>query len=98
MKGSPAFDLERNTSAAGAYVLYDGYFVFMFGFGSNHTEHELGVVRFGGHLEEGETIVQCIEREVKEESSLDITFLKTGFHMEGNITAMTIKNRRQPGQ
>ena len=67
-------DIEKNTKTAGAYVLYDGYFLFMFGFGSKHRSNELGVVRFGGHREKGETVLQCVVREVKEESSLDITF------------------------
>ena len=46
----------------------------MFGFGSSHPDNELGVVRFGGHLEKGETAIQCVTREVREESSLDVTF------------------------
>lgn len=67
-------DFETNARTAGAYVLNNGYFVFMFGFGTNHKDNELGVVRFGGHLEKGETAIQCVIREVKEESSLDIDF------------------------
>jgi len=66
-------DIELNTRTAGAYVFYDGYFVFMFGFGSNHPDSELGVVRFGGHREKDETVIECVTREVKEESSLDIS-------------------------
>ena len=67
-------NFEINARTAGAYVLYNGYFVFMFGFGTNHKDNELGVVRFGGHLEKGETAIQCVIREVKEESSLDVDF------------------------
>lgn len=67
-------DFEIEAKTAGAYVLYKGYFVFMFGFGSNHKDNELGVVRFGGHREIGETSIQCVTREVKEESSLDVAF------------------------
>ncbi len=63
-------DIEINPRTAGAYVLYNGYFVFMFGFGSNHKDNELGVVRFGEHLEKGETAIECVTREVKEESSI----------------------------
>lgn len=40
---------EINARTAGAYILYDGYFLFMFGVGANHKDNELGVVRFGGH-------------------------------------------------
>jgi 8-oxo-dGTP pyrophosphatase MutT (NUDIX family) len=61
-------DFELHAKTAGAYVLYDGYFLFMFGFGSNHKDNELGVVRFGGYREKGETSIQCAAREVKEES------------------------------
>lgn len=67
-------DFEINARTVGAYVLYDGYFLFMFGFGANHKDSELGVVRFGGHREKGETAIQCVTREVKEESSLDVAF------------------------
>ncbi len=67
-------DFETCARAAGAYVLYNGYFLFMFGFGTNHKDNELGVVRFGGHIEKGETAIQCVAREVKEESSLDVDF------------------------
>ena len=58
-------DIELNTRTAGAYVFYDGYFVFMFGFGSNHPDNELGVVRFGGYREKDETVIECVTREVK---------------------------------
>ena len=44
-------DLEKQTVTAGAYILYNGYFLFMFGFGSKKDTNELGVVRFGGHRE-----------------------------------------------
>lgn len=67
-------DFEINARTAGAYILYDGYFLFMFGFGTNHKDKELGVVRFGGHREKGETAIQCVTREVKEECLLDVAF------------------------
>ena len=70
-------NLEKSTKTAGAYVLYDGYFLFMFGFGSKHKGNELGVIRFGGHREKGETVLQCVAREVREESSVDIAFIIT---------------------
>jgi len=65
-------DIDNRTNTAGAYVLYDGYFVFMFGLSPRHRENELGVVRLGGHREKGESAVQCAIREVREEASLDI--------------------------
>jgi len=72
-------NLDRRTNTAGAYVLCDGYFVFMFGFGSNHGENELGVARLGGHREKGESAVQCAIREVREEASLDIALYRSPF-------------------
>jgi len=65
-------NLEKNTKAAGAYVLHNGYFPFMFGRSTHHKKNELGVVRFGGHREKNETAVQCAVREVQEEASLDV--------------------------
>ena len=47
----------------------------MFGFNADKTK--LGVVRFGGHVEPGETAVECVIREVKEECSLDLEFFQT---------------------
>ena len=64
-----------NINTAGAYILYNGYFLFMFGFNADKTK--LGVVRFGGHVEPGETAFECVIREVKEECSLDIEFFRT---------------------
>ena len=67
-------DIERYTIKAGAYVLYNGYFLFMVGFGAGHENNVLGVVRFGGHREVGESAAECAAREIKEEASLDIKF------------------------
>ncbi|QHT62550.1 NUDIX domain-containing protein [Paenibacillus lycopersici] len=55
---------------AGAYVNIDGYFLFQVGPTKSGTT--LGVVRLGGHREDGETGWQCAMREVSEESSLAI--------------------------
>lgn len=62
-------DLDRDAVKAGAYVLHEGRFVFMFGF--NERRDMLGVVRLGGHREKHETPVQCAMREVREECMLD---------------------------
>ena len=67
-------NIEKHARTAGAYVLYGGYFLFMVGHGKNHGKNELGVVRFGGHREKNETLMQCAAREVKEEASLDVAF------------------------
>jgi len=65
-------NIDKRIYAAGAYVLYDGYFVFMFGLSPKHRNNELGVVRLGGHREKGESAVECAIREVREEASLAI--------------------------
>ena len=76
-------DIEKDTSKAGAYILYNGYFLFMFGFNEDKTN--LGVVRFGGKREIRETVIECVRREIKEESSLDIEFYQTDFtYLEDN--------------
>ena len=68
------FDIEKYTTKAGAYVLYNGYFLFMVGFAAGHDDNVLGVVRFGGHRESGESAAECAIREIKEETSLDTKF------------------------
>lgn len=65
-------DIEKNTTKSGAYIFYNGYYLFMFGWGIDHKDNRLGVVRFGGHREKDETAAQCAIREIKEEASLDI--------------------------
>ncbi|SDW21899.1 NUDIX domain-containing protein [Paenibacillus sp. CF384] len=59
---------------AGAYVNFDGHFLFQVGPTKSGTT--LGVVRLGGHRESGETGWQCAMREVSEESSLTINTIK----------------------
>lgn len=62
------FDKEAIT--AGAFVLCNDLFIFMVG---PNKEGDLGVVRFGGHRENDETIIECLERELKEEASVAVT-------------------------
>ena len=59
---------------ASAWVLVSDYFPFMVG--PDQTGKQLGVIRLGGHLEQGESPWQCAVREVKEEANLDIEYLK----------------------
>jgi NUDIX domain len=58
---------------AGVYLNVNG--LFAFAFGPNQNEGKLGIARFGGHIEAGETIAECVLREVKEETSLDVTLI-----------------------
>lgn len=76
------FDL-RQTVKAGALVKLEDRYVFMFGY--NQNRDQLRVVRLGGHMEKGETPLQCAQREVREESGLDIKVMDAPFqytHLE----------------
>lgn len=67
---------------AGIYLRY--HRAFAFAFGPNKTASRLGIVRIGGHIEAGETPVQCVRREALEETSLSVQLLHSPvtFHME----------------
>ncbi len=55
---------------AGAIVRHGSYFVFQTGL--NRRGDALGVVRLGGHVERGETAIECAKREASEEGCVDI--------------------------
>jgi 8-oxo-dGTP pyrophosphatase MutT (NUDIX family) len=59
---------------AGVFVNINGYFPFQVGPSKSGTT--LGVVRLGGHRENGETGWQCASRETFEEASIAITRMK----------------------
>ena len=63
------------TKTVGVYLNANG--LFAFAFGPNQNEGKLGIARFGGHIEEGETLVECALREVKEETSLEVTLVSS---------------------
>ena len=63
-------NFNKQAITAGAFVLYNDLFIFMVG---PNKEGDLGVVRFGGHRENDETIIECLKRELKEEASITIT-------------------------
>ncbi|MHB1153782.1 MAG: NUDIX domain-containing protein [Eubacteriales bacterium] len=78
-------NIEQHTTKARAYLFYNGYFLFMFGWGIDYKDNKLGVVRFGGHREKGESTVECVIREVREETSLHIDLFN-------NNIVYTLKN------
>ncbi|MCQ6557255.1 NUDIX hydrolase [Paenibacillus mendelii] len=59
----------------GVYLNLNGFYAFAFG--PNQHEGKLGIARFGGHIEEGETIVECALREVREETALEVTLISS---------------------
>ncbi|MFZ5827765.1 MAG: NUDIX domain-containing protein [Bacillota bacterium] len=67
-------DWESRVTTAGAFVWNDGRLVFMVG--PTRSGDRLGVVRLGGHREEGESSLECALREVKEEASLAAELLR----------------------
>lgn len=67
-------DLNKQVNTAGAFILVNDCFVFMVGPNQNN---DLCVVRFGGHKENEETVIECLEREVKEEASITITLVNS---------------------
>jgi len=60
----------ENIRTSGAYVLYNGFFVFQVGPTKNGDK--LGVVRLGGHRENEESPLDTAIREVFEESAIKI--------------------------
>ncbi|WP_161520441.1 NUDIX hydrolase [Bacillus cereus] len=85
-------DIDKNVRTSGAYVLYNNLFVFQVG--PTNKGDTLGVVRLGGHKEDGETAVETAKREVKEEASIDVTILNspTTFYKENwNAQSKKIK-------
>lgn len=87
------FNVEADTETAGAYIFHEGYFIFAFGFGSNLNSHELGVIRIGGHREDGETVKDCVRRETKEETSLNCKIITSNisYHFDGK-NYLTLNN------
>ncbi|MDF2714368.1 MAG: hydrolase [Paenibacillus sp.] len=64
-------NLNETVVTAGVYVNINGQFPFQVG--PTKAGTALGVVRLGGHREQGETGWQCASREAFEEASLRIT-------------------------
>ncbi|MEG2289367.1 MAG: hypothetical protein RR891_10440 [Clostridium sp.] len=54
----------------GSFILYKDTFAFMIG--PDNSGEKLGIMRLGGHIEENESLLQSLEREIKEEGSIEV--------------------------
>lgn len=63
----------RDVVTAGVILEYEARYVFQTGL--NRARDALGVVRLGGHVEPGESAVECARREVREEGNTDASIL-----------------------
>lgn len=59
----------------GSFILYKD--MFAFAIGPDNTGEKLGIIRIGGHVEENETYLQTLEREIKEEASIEVKLLSS---------------------
>lgn len=57
----------------GAFVQYEDTLAFMIG--PDKSGEKLGITRLGGHIEKNESLLQALEREVKEEGSIKVKLL-----------------------
>jgi len=68
-------DILKSLKTAGVFVLSENKFAFMIG--PNKTKDKLGIVRFGGHIENNENVFECISRELYEEASAYINIVSS---------------------
>ncbi|WP_202710971.1 NUDIX domain-containing protein [Sporosalibacterium faouarense] len=65
----------KNLRTVGVFILYKNTFAFMIG--PNKSLDKLGIVRFGGHIEEKESAIECITREIEEETSSEVEIVNS---------------------
>ena len=68
-------EILKNVETVGAFILDKQQFIFSIG--PNKSNEYLGITRLGGHIENGETILEALEREIFEEASTDIEVLSS---------------------
>jgi len=59
----------------GSFILYKNTLAFMIG--PDNTKEKLGIMRLGGHIEENESLLQALKREIKEEGSVEVNLLNS---------------------
>ena len=67
----------ENVRTSGAYVIFNGFFVFQVG--PTENGDKLGVVRLGGHSEEDESPLDTVIREVLEEAGVKVNPINSPF-------------------
>jgi uncharacterized protein YhfF len=55
----------------GSFIFYQDTLVFMIG--PDNTGKRLGIMRLGGHIEKDESLLQALEREIKEEGAVEVS-------------------------
>jgi ADP-ribose pyrophosphatase YjhB (NUDIX family) len=68
-------EIYESVQTVGAFVIYKDKFAFMIG--PNKERNKLGIVRFGGHVEIGESINECLHREILEEISTNVKIISS---------------------
>ena len=92
-------NIHRNVKTSGAYVLYQGRFIFQVG--PTKKGDRLGVVRLGGHKEFEETALETARREVLEEANMKITAVNAPitYHLnewDSNASIIKLKEEIAP--
>lgn len=59
----------------GSFILYQDTLAFMIG--PDNSGEKLGITRIGGHIEGNENLLQSLEREIKEEASIEVNLFNS---------------------
>lgn len=59
----------------GSFILYQDTLAFMIG--PDNSNEKLGIMRLGGHIEANESLLQSLEREIKEEGSIEVKLINS---------------------
>lgn len=57
----------------GSFIIYKDTLAFMIGF--NQSGEKLRIVRIGGHIEKNESLIDALEREIKEEGDIKVKLI-----------------------
>lgn len=88
--------MDQRVLTAGSFVRCEGRWVFAVG--PTASGDRLGIVRLGGHREEGETPWQCARREAQEEASVQICHLLPPaiYRIRGDLDAPDLEEMEWP--